>query len=80
MACTECSGTEHDIEFCPKAEWYYGGTNGACEHWALQHDRDGQALSVKLDNGDIDLEEYYYTLVMLVSELHAVSECGLPVR
>lgn len=46
----------------------------------MQNDRDGQALAIKLDNGDIDLEEYYFTLAMVVSEMHAVSECGLPVR
>jgi len=79
MSCIVCEGPEHEPEECPKAEWYTGGTNGACEHWFLTHDWEGFMLSRRLHLGLISDEEYYVELADQVYAMHSVGECGLPV-
>jgi hypothetical protein len=76
-SCPECGGPAHLPEECPRAEWFSSApTGGACEHWYLTHDRDGQVLSVELSLGLISLEEYYQRLADGVQIMHSVGDCG----
>lgn len=75
--CPECGQPAHLPEECPAAVTYSNGGTGACEHWFLQHDREGMALAILRDNGTITETEYYEQLVEGIHYLHAAGACGL---
>jgi len=54
-----------------------GGTTGACEHWYLQHDPEGQVLALHHAAGTITEVEYYEELIAGTEMMHNVSACGL---
>lgn len=75
--CPECGQPAHLPEQCSAATTYSASTTGACEHWFLQHDREGMALAILRSNRTITEVEYYEQLAEGVYYLHAAGACGL---
>jgi hypothetical protein len=71
--CSECGGTAHLPEECPRATRYYADGNGACE-WYYASRSEGRILAARYGWGT---ERYYREVILGTEVMHMVGACPL---